>query len=126
MSRLDQLLVEWEQHRTRLLAIDKELKQFSKQAPVAEQEARAVLESIPGVGTVTVDVVVSELGDVRRFASAKKVVAYAGLAPGQRESAGRARGSNIDLGRAVSGGCADVFLPRRRSVHPVYLQRRHF
>jgi transposase len=43
------------------------------------------------VGTVTVDVVVSELGDVRRFRSAKQVCAYAGLAPGQRESAGRSK-----------------------------------
>jgi transposase len=85
---LDQLLTEWQQHQLQLQAIDKQLKQFAKSAPVAEQEARAVLESIPGVGPVTVDVVVSELGDVRRFASAKRIVASAGLAPGQRESAG--------------------------------------
>jgi transposase len=50
-----------------------------------------VLETIPGVGPVTVDVVVSELGDVGRFCSAKRVAAYAGLAPGQRESAGKSK-----------------------------------
>ena len=44
-----------------------------------------------GTEIVTVDVVVSELGDVRRFRSAKKVCAYAGLAPGQRESAGHSK-----------------------------------
>jgi transposase len=43
------------------------------------------------VGPVTIDVVLSELGDVRRFSSQKRAVAYAGLAPGIRESAGRAK-----------------------------------
>jgi transposase len=76
-------------HVAQLLAIDQQLKQFAKSAPVAEQEARAVLASVPGVGPVTIDVVLSEVGDVRRFRSSKRIVAYAGLAPGQRESAGK-------------------------------------
>jgi transposase len=38
---------------------------------------------------VTTDIVVSELGDVRRFRSIKQVSAYAGLAPGERSSAGK-------------------------------------
>jgi len=42
-------------------------------------------------GKRKVDVVLSELGDWRRFRSAKRVVAYAGLDPGSRESAGKAR-----------------------------------
>lgn len=49
------------------------------------------LGSVPGVGAVTVDVVLSEVGDVRRFRSAEQVIAYAGLAPGQRESAGKTK-----------------------------------
>ena len=40
---------------------------------------------------MTIDVVLSELGDWRRFRSAKRVVSYAGLDPGVRESAGKAR-----------------------------------
>jgi transposase len=35
--------------------------------------------------------VLSELGDLERFRSAKCVVAYAGLAPGRRESAGKSK-----------------------------------
>lgn len=50
-----------------------------------------MLDTIPRVGAVTVDVMVSELGDVRRFRSAKQICASAGLAPGQRESAGRSK-----------------------------------
>jgi transposase len=88
---LDQLYAEWEHHGRQLDDIDQRLKEFARSAPIHETEARAVLQTIPGVGTVTVDVVVSELGDVRRFRSAKQVCAYAGLVPGQRESAGHSK-----------------------------------
>jgi transposase len=71
------------------------LKEFAREAPAAEQEARAALSSIPGVGPVTVDVVLSEVADVRRFKSVKDVVAYAGLAPGFRESAGKRQALGI-------------------------------
>ena len=92
---LDQLHAEWEHHASQLEAADRPLREFARSAPAHEAEARAVLQTIPGVGTVTVDVVVSELGDVRRFRSAKRVCAYAGLAPGQRESAGRSKQRGI-------------------------------
>lgn len=86
-----QLLAQWELFGKQLAAVNKELREFCKKAPAAEREARAVLDSMPEVGTVTIDVVVSELGDWRRFRSAKRVVSYAGLDPGSRESAGKAR-----------------------------------
>ena len=54
-----------------------------------------MLQTIPWVGTVTIDVLLSELGDWRRFRSAKRVVSYAGLDPGLRESAGKARQLSI-------------------------------
>jgi transposase len=80
-----------EHFRSQRLALDKRLRQFAKAAPVAEREARQVLETIPCVGPVTIEVVLSELGDVRRFRSQKQVAAYAGLVPGIRQSAGRAK-----------------------------------
>ena len=82
---------ELDQHRQRLAAANRELKQFAAAAPLAEREARAVLASIPNVGPVTCDVILAELGDWRRFASQKRVVSYGGLAPGFRESAGKAQ-----------------------------------
>ncbi|MFQ5792134.1 MAG: IS110 family transposase [Acidobacteriota bacterium] len=88
---LDDLIDEWREFSRRLEAVEKELRSFAKKAPAQEAEARAALDTIPGVGAVTVDVVVSELGDVSRFRSQKRVCAYAGLAPGQRESAGRGK-----------------------------------
>jgi len=66
---------------------DRRLREFAKGGPLAEREARAVLESVPQVGPVTIDVVLSELGDWRRFRSQKAVAAFAGLDPGMRSSA---------------------------------------
>jgi transposase len=88
---LDDLMEEWHQFRRRLKSIEMELLKFSQKASAKEAESRAVLDTIPGVGAITVDVVVSELGDVGRFRSQKKVSAFAGLSPGQRESAGRSK-----------------------------------
>lgn len=91
----EQLSGGWRYFRGQLLDMNRRLAEFSKSAPVAEREARQVLETMPCVGPVTVDVVLSELGDVRRFRSAKQVAAYAGLAPGIRQSAGRAKQLSI-------------------------------
>jgi hypothetical protein len=43
------------------------------------------------VGPVIADVILAELGDWRRFHSQPEVTSYAGLAPGIRESAGKAK-----------------------------------
>jgi transposase len=87
----DQLCQELDQHTERLKQVNKQLRAFASQAPVAEREAREVLGSIPYVGPVTIDVVLAEVGDIRRFGSQRKATAYAGLAPGIRESAGKAK-----------------------------------
>ena len=83
---LDQL----EAHRLFLEGQIKELtarlKAFAAEAPPKEAEARAKLATVPGVGPVTVDVIVSELGDVSRFKSVKAVCAYVGLVPAVRQS----------------------------------------
>lgn len=85
------LLEQWRVYEKQLGEVDAKLREFAHTAPAAEREARAVLDTMPQVGPVTIDVVLSELGDWRRFRSAKRVVSYAGLDPGCRESAGKAR-----------------------------------
>jgi transposase len=71
--------------------LKRKIQEFAAAASAREARHRTVLRSIPGVGEVTSEVVIAELGDVGRFRSAKQVVAFAGLAPGRRESAGKAR-----------------------------------
>ena len=88
---LDQLVVEFRLYTGQLKEADRRLDGFAEEAPVKEAEARALLETIPAVGPVTIDVVLAELGEVSRFRSQKRACSYAGLVPGQRESAGRSR-----------------------------------
>jgi transposase len=95
----DGLLGQWRGYDKQRREADRQLKAFAREAPAREAEARAALASIPGVGPLTVDVVLSEVADVDRFRSAKEVVAYAGLCPGRRESAGKAK----DLGLTKAG-----------------------
>jgi transposase len=66
---------------------DRQLDDFAQAGPLAEKEARTLLDTIPQIGPVTIDVVLSELGDWRRFGSQKAVTAFAGLDPGFRKSA---------------------------------------
>jgi transposase len=87
----DELSTELRQDGKRLTQVNRELRRFGSKAPLAEKEARAVLDSIPNVGPVTSDIVLAELGDWRRFRSQADVACYAGLAPGFRESAGKAK-----------------------------------
>jgi len=96
---LGQLLAEWEYHRDQFQEVQGRLKSFAGKAPAKEKEIRAVLGSMPSVGPTTIEVVLSEIGDIDRFRSNKKVVAYAGLAPGHRESAGHKK----DLGITKEG-----------------------
>ena len=65
------------------------IKAFAAKAPQREAEARALLKTAPGVGVVTAEVVLSELGDVSRFKNAKAVCAYAGLVPVVRQTGGK-------------------------------------
>jgi transposase len=86
---LGQLHDGWRHLEGQLKALGERLAAFAAGAPAKEAEARAKLRTPPGVGPVTVDVVLSELGDVRRFESVKAVCGYAGLAPAVRQSGGK-------------------------------------
>lgn len=58
---------------------------------LAGHPARGLLQTVPGVGFLTAATLIAELGDWRRFRSAKQVAAYFGLVPAVRASAGRTR-----------------------------------
>jgi len=92
---LDRLRDQLQTFREQLGETDRKLAEFARGGPQREREVRAVLDTIPQIGPVTIDAVVSELGDFRRFRSAKDAVAYAGLAPGFRESAGKRKNLHI-------------------------------
>jgi transposase len=93
---VNQLAREWEFYQAQLRDWEKRMREFILAGSPQEQADRARLHSIPGVGAVTCEVLLAELADARRFGSAKEAVAYAGLAPGQRESAGKRKNLSIE------------------------------
>jgi transposase len=74
LTALDRL---WEE----LHKVDQHLTQIAK-----SDERVQLLESIPGVGRKTAEVVVAYLDDAKRFQNARQVSAYAGLVPRQHQS----------------------------------------
>jgi transposase len=86
---IKQLWSEFENHQARLEGVTKKIKAFTKKAPKREKETRAIIKTAPGIGFVTAEVIVSELGDVSRFPNAKKICAYAGLVPKVRQTGGK-------------------------------------
>jgi transposase len=66
--------------------LDKEIETRLKPA----QEEIELLDSIPGVGIQTAQQIIAEVGlDMTRFQSAAHLASWAGMAPGQNESAGK-------------------------------------
>ena len=55
-----------------------------------EEESLALLDSIPGVSRRTAEVLLAEVGtDLQRFPTAKPLASWAGVCPGNHESAGK-------------------------------------
>ena len=92
---LDDLFDELKEQTARLKKVEKRLEEFAQSAPLREREARAVLDTMPGVGLVTIETILAELGDWTRFKNGAAVVSYAGLDPGVRDSDGRRKDLKI-------------------------------
>ena len=85
-----------------LQAVTKKIKAFVAKAPKREKEAREIIKTAPGVGFVTAEVVISELGDISRFPNAKKICAYAGLVPAVRQTGGK-KSKDLTITKEGSG-----------------------
>jgi transposase len=79
----------------RIARMDKEVK--AGEAPF--RDLIGLLCTIPGVSTLSATTVLSEIGrDMSRFPTAGHLVAWAGLCPGQNESAGKRKPSRLRKG----------------------------
>jgi hypothetical protein len=63
-------------------------------------QLRAHLQSIPGVGTWTALVWLAEVGEVHRFATVNRLIAYGGLDPSDQISAGKVISTKVRKGNA--------------------------
>ena len=97
---ISDLFEELDEVSDRLDSVDERLARFASKACSSEREAREVLATMPGVGTVTIETILAELGDVHRFRNADAVVSFAGLDPGVRESDGKRK--DLKLSKAGS------------------------
>jgi len=65
-------------------------------APDGAWAAQAILDAIPGIGLRVAETILAELGtDMSRFPDAGHASSWAGLAPGQHESAGKRKSTRI-------------------------------
>ena len=109
--------------RRALAALDGQLTERARRDPWV-----ARLETMPGVGQVSAQTLVAAVDTIDRFATAKKLVAYAGLAPSVRASGERVEYGHIPkqgrseiravgarrVGREGRGGAAVAALGRAR------------
>lgn len=116
-----QYLDQWQELEARIAAFDAQIEEQT--APLAADRER--LESLPAVQRRIAEIILAELGtDLSRFPDADHLAAWAGLAPGNRESAGkrqpaRSRQGNRHLRAALTQAAwaltrqKEGFLPAR-------------
>lgn len=103
-------------------ALDKEIDARTR----PHEEVLQRLQSIPGIGRRSAQVIVAEVGpDVSHFPSDAHLASWAGLAPGQNESAGKRRSARIRPGnmtlRSVLVQCAWAAIHSKRTyMHAQY------
>ena len=61
------------------------------------KEDYMLLRSIPGIGPIVASGILSELGDLRRFANIKQLAGYVGLAPGIYQSGDTMRHTGVSM-----------------------------
>lgn len=82
--------------------LEETIERFDEQIEVARrpfEEAVELLDTIPGIARMTAEALVAEMGaDMSRFPSAAHLAAWAGVAPGNYESAGKRRSGKMRKG----------------------------
>lgn len=83
---LQELLAQIESLDTTITKFDEQIQEYCRPFEAAVER----LDTIPGVGRETAEIIVSEIGiDMSRFPSADHLASWAGVAPGNHESAGK-------------------------------------
>ena len=83
---LSELLLQIDGLDETITKFDEEIREYCRPF----EEAVVLLDTIPGVARTTAEVIVSEIGvDMSRFPTADHLASWAGVAPGNHESAGK-------------------------------------
>ena len=88
-------------------SLDEAIDRFDEQIQVycrPFEEAVKLLDTIPGIARQTAEIIVAEIGtDMSRFPSADHLASWAGVAPGNNESAGKRRSGKTTKGNHALG-----------------------
>jgi transposase len=86
-------LQEVEHLADRRAALDREIEQVARTSPYAEVVAKLVC--LRGISVLSAMALVAEIGDFRRFASPRQLMAYVGLVPREYSSGGKEKRGGI-------------------------------
>jgi transposase len=93
-------------------------------APYAEQVA--LLDTIPGVDRRAAEVIVAEIGpDMGQFPTAAHLASWAGVCPGNNESAGKHRSGRTRKGSKWLGGCLSEVAKAASRTKGTYLNAQY-
>lgn len=92
---LSQILGHIDELEKRIASLDELVERYMAQYA----EALAAIDQIPGVGTRSAQVILAEIGmDMSRFPSAEHLCSWAGVAPGNHQSAGKRKSGRTNKG----------------------------
>lgn len=66
--------------------LDEQIEAIEKEIQLIMDELKSPILSIPGIGYTLASMIISEIGDISKFSSPKKLLAYAGLDPSVKQS----------------------------------------
>jgi len=97
---LGELLDHYDELEAAILRVTEQIKQeVAEGADPFVREAMKLLQTIPGVGERVAEAIVSEIGvDMGRFASDAHLASWAGMCPGNNESAGKRKSGKTTKG----------------------------
>lgn len=103
--------------KTHIAWLDAEIKKLEKEIdnhidrhPGLKNDAD-LISSIPGIGATTVAKILGQVGDVRRFESAKAFAAFLGVTPKQRSSGTSLKGRTVVSRTGNTGLRAALYMP---------------
>jgi transposase len=90
------------------------------------RRARDLLTTIPGIATLTADVIIAETGaDMTRFPSPGHLASWAGTCPGSNESAGRVKSTKTRPGNPYLKGALGAAAMSAAGSQNTYLAAKH-
>jgi transposase len=97
---LAELLDRYEELEAAINKVNEQIRKEAEQGPDPfVEEAIKLLDTIPGVGEPVAQIIVSEMGvDMSRFATDKHLASWAGMCPGNNESAGKRKSGKTTKG----------------------------